>query len=177
MKKVNSQGYGDHYVHIKIAVPKLLSKKQKALMQAYAEIEEETPGQIYGVAYDREGKKESKSNGGNNDANSKNYSKPKMADVNKEKFNDRESKEGFFNTVSMMLEEHGKFFALGFVTTLVLVYTSVYWDNFDKKPEKDDWNSGKEGAGILIFPNGPDKTRVHGSIFDNSNNNEKFKDA
>ncbi|XP_053616082.1 protein tumorous imaginal discs, mitochondrial-like isoform X2 [Plodia interpunctella] len=57
MKRVSTQGYGDHYVHIKIQVPKTLSEKQKALMYAYAELEEDTPGQILGVSYDRDGKK------------------------------------------------------------------------------------------------------------------------
>lgn len=56
MKKVNLQGYGDHYIHVKVAVPRTLSKKQKALMQAYAELEDDTPGQIYGVTYDKDGK-------------------------------------------------------------------------------------------------------------------------
>ncbi|XP_050672908.1 protein tumorous imaginal discs, mitochondrial-like isoform X2 [Leptidea sinapis] len=57
MKRVSQHGYGDHYVHIKIQVPKVLSEKQKALMCAYAELEEDTPGQIHGVSYDRDGKK------------------------------------------------------------------------------------------------------------------------
>ncbi|XP_047507837.1 protein tumorous imaginal discs, mitochondrial-like isoform X3 [Pieris napi] len=57
MKRVSQHGYGDHYVHIKIQVPKTLSKKQKALMYAYAELEEDTPGQINGVSFDRDGKK------------------------------------------------------------------------------------------------------------------------
>ncbi|XP_041969563.1 protein tumorous imaginal discs, mitochondrial-like isoform X2 [Aricia agestis] len=57
MKRVSQHGYGDHYVHIKIQVPKSLSKKQKALISAYAEIEDDTPGQIHGVSYDRDGKK------------------------------------------------------------------------------------------------------------------------
>lgn len=57
MKRVNQLGYGDHYVHIKIQVPKSLSAKQKALIYAYAELEEDTPGQILGVSYDRDGKK------------------------------------------------------------------------------------------------------------------------
>ncbi|XP_049878697.1 protein tumorous imaginal discs, mitochondrial-like isoform X3 [Pectinophora gossypiella] len=55
MKRVSQHGYGDHYVHIKIQVPKSLSEKQKALMYAYAELEEDTPGQIHGVSYDRDG--------------------------------------------------------------------------------------------------------------------------
>ncbi|XP_022836353.1 protein tumorous imaginal discs, mitochondrial-like isoform X3 [Spodoptera litura] len=57
MKRVSQHGYGDHYVHIKIQVPKSLSSKQKALMYAYAELEEDTPGQIHGVSLDRDGKK------------------------------------------------------------------------------------------------------------------------
>ncbi|XP_034836403.1 protein tumorous imaginal discs, mitochondrial-like isoform X2 [Maniola hyperantus] len=57
MKRVSQHGYGDHYVHIKIQVPKTLSEKQKALVYAYAELEEDTPGQIQGVSYDRDGNK------------------------------------------------------------------------------------------------------------------------
>lgn len=33
MKRVNSQGHGDHYVHIQIVIPKKLTSKQKALIQ------------------------------------------------------------------------------------------------------------------------------------------------
>ncbi|CAH2234364.1 protein tumorous imaginal discs, mitochondrial-like isoform X2 [Pararge aegeria] len=57
MKRVSQHGYGDHYVHVKIQVPKSLSEKQKALIYAYAELEEDTPGQIHGVSYDRDGNK------------------------------------------------------------------------------------------------------------------------
>ncbi|XP_028159544.1 protein tumorous imaginal discs, mitochondrial-like isoform X1 [Ostrinia furnacalis] len=56
MKRVSQHGYGDHYVHVKIQVPKSLSDKQKALVYAYAELEEDTPGQIHGVSYDRDDK-------------------------------------------------------------------------------------------------------------------------
>lgn len=55
MKKVNGFGNGDHYVHIKINVPKRLQTRQKALAQAYAELEEDTPGQILGVTYKKDG--------------------------------------------------------------------------------------------------------------------------
>ncbi|XP_055628960.1 protein tumorous imaginal discs, mitochondrial isoform X2 [Toxorhynchites rutilus septentrionalis] len=51
LKRVNSYGTGDHYVHLKIQIPTKLSDKQKALIQAYAELEEDTPGQIMGVTY------------------------------------------------------------------------------------------------------------------------------
>lgn len=33
MKRVNTYGNGDHYVHVKIIVPKKLSNEQKALIQ------------------------------------------------------------------------------------------------------------------------------------------------
>ena len=38
--KVSGYGYGDHYVHVRIEVPKELEEKQKALLQAYAELEQ-----------------------------------------------------------------------------------------------------------------------------------------
>lgn len=55
LKKVNTLGYGDHYVHIKIAIPKRLNANQKALVQAYAELEEDTPGIIYGITRKKDG--------------------------------------------------------------------------------------------------------------------------
>lgn len=33
MKRVNSYGTGDHYIHLKIKIPQKLSPKQKALIQ------------------------------------------------------------------------------------------------------------------------------------------------
>lgn len=58
LKRVNSYGSGDHYLTYKIAVPKSLNEKQKALMQAYAELESDTPGTIYGVTFKTDGKKD-----------------------------------------------------------------------------------------------------------------------
>ncbi|KAK9870999.1 hypothetical protein WA026_009959 [Henosepilachna vigintioctopunctata] len=57
LKKVDGYGTGDHYVTFKIDVPKTLNEKQKALMQAYAELETNTPGQIFGITYKTDGKK------------------------------------------------------------------------------------------------------------------------
>ena len=59
MKKVNGLGHGDHYINIKIIVPETLTEKQKALMQAYAELEKDTPGTIYGMTFKKDGKKKS----------------------------------------------------------------------------------------------------------------------
>lgn len=57
LKRVNSYGSGDHYVHLKIQIPTKLSSQQKALVQAYAELEEDTPGQIMGVTHKTDGTK------------------------------------------------------------------------------------------------------------------------
>jgi DnaJ family protein A protein 3 len=57
MKKVDGLGHGDHYVNVKIAVPKQLTDKQRALLQAYAELETDTPGNIFGVTCKKDGKK------------------------------------------------------------------------------------------------------------------------
>jgi len=56
LKKVNTtSGYGDHYVHIKVKIPKKLTDQQRALIQAYAELEDDTPGIIRGITYKKDG--------------------------------------------------------------------------------------------------------------------------
>ncbi|XP_020294240.1 protein tumorous imaginal discs, mitochondrial-like isoform X2 [Pseudomyrmex gracilis] len=55
LKKVDGLGYGDHYVNVKITIPKQLTDKQRALLQAYAELESDTPGSIHGVTYKTDG--------------------------------------------------------------------------------------------------------------------------
>ena len=39
IKKVSGFGHGDHYINIKVRAPKKLDEKQKALLEAYAELE------------------------------------------------------------------------------------------------------------------------------------------
>ena len=56
LRKVNAYGYGDHYVHIHIKIPVKLSAKQRALLLAYAEQEDDTPGTISGITYTKGGK-------------------------------------------------------------------------------------------------------------------------
>uniref|UniRef100_A0A6P4EFT4 DnaJ homolog l(2)tid, mitochondrial n=1 Tax=Drosophila rhopaloa TaxID=1041015 RepID=A0A6P4EFT4_DRORH len=58
LKRVNAHGHGDHYVHIKIAVPdsRKLSKERRDLIEAYAELEEDTPGQINGITHRKDGR-------------------------------------------------------------------------------------------------------------------------
>ncbi|KAL9835433.1 dnaJ homolog subfamily A member 3, mitochondrial isoform 1-T1 [Geothlypis trichas] len=47
--KVNSYGYGDHYIHIKIKIPQRLTDRQRALMMSYAEDETDVEGTVNGV--------------------------------------------------------------------------------------------------------------------------------
>ncbi|XP_006277789.3 dnaJ homolog subfamily A member 3, mitochondrial isoform X1 [Alligator mississippiensis] len=47
--RLNSYGYGDHYIHIQIRVPKRLTSRQRALMMSYAEDETDVDGTVNGV--------------------------------------------------------------------------------------------------------------------------------
>uniref|UniRef100_A0A3B5AF58 DnaJ homolog subfamily A member 3, mitochondrial-like n=1 Tax=Stegastes partitus TaxID=144197 RepID=A0A3B5AF58_9TELE len=49
IRRMNSFGYGDHYVHIKIRVPKKLTPRQRFLLQSYAEEETDVQGTVNGV--------------------------------------------------------------------------------------------------------------------------------
>ncbi|XP_046639160.1 protein tumorous imaginal discs, mitochondrial-like isoform X2 [Daphnia pulicaria] len=57
LRKVNGYGFGDHYIHIKIKIPVRLNEKQKNLILAYAELEEDTPGTVNGITYTKDGAK------------------------------------------------------------------------------------------------------------------------
>nr|CAD7452269.1 unnamed protein product [Timema tahoe] len=57
LKKMKSFGYGDHYVNIKIEIPRNLTSQQKVLMMAYAELEQDTPGTVHGITYKKDGSK------------------------------------------------------------------------------------------------------------------------
>ncbi|XP_046522890.1 dnaJ homolog subfamily A member 3, mitochondrial isoform X3 [Equus quagga] len=47
--RINSYGYGDHYIHIKIRVPKRLTSRQQSLILSYAEDETDVEGTVNGV--------------------------------------------------------------------------------------------------------------------------------
>lgn len=46
IKRMNSPGYGDHYVHFKIKVPSTLSSEQKAIIKAFASMENNVDGSV-----------------------------------------------------------------------------------------------------------------------------------
>ncbi|XP_014668628.1 PREDICTED: protein tumorous imaginal discs, mitochondrial-like [Priapulus caudatus] len=47
--RVNSHGFGDHYVHIKVKVPTKLDEKQRALLLAFAELDKDSTGTVNGI--------------------------------------------------------------------------------------------------------------------------------
>ena len=49
ISRVNSYGYGDHYLHIKIKVPDKLSHQQRAHITAFAETDTDLQGTVNGV--------------------------------------------------------------------------------------------------------------------------------
>ncbi|XP_071002113.1 dnaJ homolog subfamily A member 3, mitochondrial-like isoform X4 [Oncorhynchus clarkii lewisi] len=49
IQRMNSYSYGDHYVHIKIRVPKKLTRRQRSLLLSYAEEETDVEGTVNGV--------------------------------------------------------------------------------------------------------------------------------
>ncbi|XP_042573428.1 dnaJ homolog subfamily A member 3, mitochondrial-like isoform X1 [Cyprinus carpio] len=55
--RVSGYGYGDHYVHIKIKIPKMLTDRQRALMRSYAEDETDVEGSVNGVTSTAAGKR------------------------------------------------------------------------------------------------------------------------
>ncbi|XP_053327436.1 dnaJ homolog subfamily A member 3, mitochondrial isoform X2 [Spea bombifrons] len=57
--RMNSYGFGDHYIHIKIKVPRHLTDRQRALMQSFAEDETEVEGTVNGITNTAKGKRSS----------------------------------------------------------------------------------------------------------------------
>ncbi|XP_067089796.1 dnaJ homolog subfamily A member 3, mitochondrial-like [Osmerus mordax] len=55
--RISGYGFGDHYVHIKIRVPKLLTDRQRALLMSYAEDETDVEGTVNGVTNTTTGKR------------------------------------------------------------------------------------------------------------------------
>ncbi|KAA8585108.1 hypothetical protein FQN60_003802, partial [Etheostoma spectabile] len=47
--RLSGHGFGDHYVHVKIKVPRTLTDRQRALLMSYAEEETDVEGTVNGV--------------------------------------------------------------------------------------------------------------------------------
>nr|XP_046271375.1 dnaJ heat shock protein family (Hsp40) member A3a isoform X1 [Scatophagus argus] len=57
--RISGYGFGDHYVHVKIKVPKTLTDRQRALLMSYAEDETDVEGTVNGVTSTTTGKRSS----------------------------------------------------------------------------------------------------------------------
>lgn len=55
--RLNGMGKGDHFVNFKIHIPKYLNEKQKALILAYAELEDDVNGTVNGLEKSSKGTK------------------------------------------------------------------------------------------------------------------------
>lgn len=55
--RVSGYGYGDHYVHVKIKIPKMLTDRQRGLLMSYAEDETDVEGTVNGVTSTTTGKR------------------------------------------------------------------------------------------------------------------------
>ncbi|XP_029913764.1 dnaJ heat shock protein family (Hsp40) member A3a isoform X2 [Myripristis murdjan] len=55
--RVSGYGFGDHYIHVKIKVPKTLTDRQRALLMSYAEDETDVEGTVNGVTVTTTGKR------------------------------------------------------------------------------------------------------------------------
>ncbi|XP_065366907.1 protein tumorous imaginal discs, mitochondrial isoform X1 [Calliphora vicina] len=109
LKRVNAHGHGDHYVNIKIEIPKKLTKEQKELLQRYAELETNTPGSIHGLANRQDGSKKATSSSSQNSTKSETESPsssaqssttPKSSSKEEEDKKDKDS--GMFSKLKSM---------------------------------------------------------------------------
>uniref|UniRef100_A0A8C9ZN33 DnaJ heat shock protein family (Hsp40) member A3a n=1 Tax=Sander lucioperca TaxID=283035 RepID=A0A8C9ZN33_SANLU len=55
--RLSGHGFGDHYVHVKIKVPRTLTDRQRALLMSYAEEETDVEGTVNGVTNTTTGKR------------------------------------------------------------------------------------------------------------------------
>lgn len=112
-------------MHIKIIIPKTLSKKQKAVLQAYAEIEDDTPGQIYGVANNKDGKPDAKKT-------------QEIFKTNRE-FDEKDPNQGQYNMFDTLFTEFTKdkfWFIFGFGASIFICVCLLTQSNtkFGNKP-------------------------------------------
>ncbi|XP_028310858.1 dnaJ heat shock protein family (Hsp40) member A3a isoform X2 [Gouania willdenowi] len=57
--RVSGYGFGDHYIHVKIKIPKALTDRQKSLLLSYAEDETDVEGTVNGITSTSTGKQSS----------------------------------------------------------------------------------------------------------------------
>uniref|UniRef100_A0A1A7XZ31 DnaJ homolog subfamily A member 3, mitochondrial n=2 Tax=Iconisemion striatum TaxID=60296 RepID=A0A1A7XZ31_9TELE len=55
--RVSGYGFGDHYIHVKVKIPKSLTDRQRSVLMSYAEDETEVEGTVNGVTNTSTGKR------------------------------------------------------------------------------------------------------------------------
>ncbi|XP_062244674.1 dnaJ homolog subfamily A member 3, mitochondrial-like isoform X1 [Platichthys flesus] len=96
IRRMNSYSYGDHYVHIKIRVPKKLTKRQRSLLLSYAEEETEVQGTVNGVDPSAGGGSGAPGSG------AKGTSSEEGQQEQQQKKKKKEEEEGFFSKLKKM---------------------------------------------------------------------------
>ncbi|XP_061882105.1 dnaJ homolog subfamily A member 3, mitochondrial-like isoform X2 [Entelurus aequoreus] len=92
IRRINSYSYGDHYAHIKIRVPKKLTRKQRTLMLSYAEDENDVSGTVTGV----------KRSAGGDSASGASDKRSSSAEVEDKQPQQKQEEEGFFSKLKKM---------------------------------------------------------------------------
>ncbi|XP_061686914.1 dnaJ homolog subfamily A member 3, mitochondrial-like [Syngnathoides biaculeatus] len=100
IRRLNSYSYGDHYVHIKIKVPKKLTRRQRSLLLNYAEEEADVPGTVNGVSSSPAKRSTDTERGGASESPSAEKSSSSEGD-DKQKNEDQEEG-GFFSKLKKM---------------------------------------------------------------------------
>ncbi|XP_061882104.1 dnaJ homolog subfamily A member 3, mitochondrial-like isoform X1 [Entelurus aequoreus] len=93
IRRINSYSYGDHYAHIKIRVPKKLTRKQRTLMLSYAEDENDVSGTVTGVK---------RSAAGGDSASGASDKRSSSAEVEDKQPQQKQEEEGFFSKLKKM---------------------------------------------------------------------------
>ncbi|XP_072240779.1 dnaJ homolog subfamily A member 3, mitochondrial-like [Leuresthes tenuis] len=93
IRRMNSYSYGDHLVHIKIRVPKKLTRKQRSLLLSYAEEETDVQGTVNGV---------SPSAGGGSSTSGSHAKSATSEEDRQDKQQQKEEEGGFFSKLKKM---------------------------------------------------------------------------
>uniref|UniRef100_A0A3Q1EKR4 DnaJ homolog subfamily A member 3, mitochondrial n=1 Tax=Acanthochromis polyacanthus TaxID=80966 RepID=A0A3Q1EKR4_9TELE len=93
IRRMNSYSYGDHYVHMKIRVPKKLTRRQRSLLQSYAEEETDVQGTVNGVTPSAGGGSSTSSSGAKSTSSEEGQDKQQQQ---------KEEEGGFFSKLKKM---------------------------------------------------------------------------
>ncbi|XP_075869168.1 dnaJ homolog subfamily A member 3, mitochondrial-like isoform X2 [Nelusetta ayraudi] len=96
IRKMNSRASGDHYVHIKIRVPKKLTRRQRSLLLDYAEDETDVHGTVNGVKPSEEGGEGGEGGGGGSTSGPKSHSRAEDEEQRQQQQQQQQEEEGGF---------------------------------------------------------------------------------